>query len=177
MAIEKVILNETTQIDLTDKTVDDTTLQYGFTAHRADGSNVIGEAELEEPEKVWCSISRDYNYYMINGTYSNGTLSFSPTTLSWSFSALVRKLAFRWIEAKNLLMKISFDYVITGLVSGGNIHLTPATFEGSSPASTNETRESYMGISVGTGSTGDLSGHYESTPQLIKMTTGTPKDD
>jgi len=37
MAISKVLLNETTQIDLTDKTVSDENLQYGFTAHRADG--------------------------------------------------------------------------------------------------------------------------------------------
>ena len=167
MAISKVLLNETTQIDLTDKTVSDENLQYGFTAHRPSGEQVIGEAEFDESEIVWCSITTTDNIQAYNGTNTNGVISFSPTGLDWYWTANIQGLCFKWFEAKKLKFVFSCDYSVTGLVSGGSIAVTGCTFGTSSPNG-NTARNSYFSIKdIGWGSTGDISGHFESTPQIL----------
>lgn len=169
MAISKVLLNDDLQIDLTDKTVSDENLQYGFTAHKADGQQVIGEAEFDEQETVWCNTTSTNVINIKNGTNNSGTLTFNPTSLDWTYKAVESGLTFQWREVKNLRARFSCDYSITGLVSGGSLGIAPASYNTSTPgADTSRQRyDSFPGI--GSGQTGDISGHYESNPKTLTL--------
>lgn len=51
MAVNKVIYNQSILIDLTTDTVTAETLQKGYTAHKADGTIIIGEMFEGYPEE------------------------------------------------------------------------------------------------------------------------------
>lgn len=180
MAISKVLLNETTQIDLTDKTVSDENLQYGFTAHKADGQQVIGGAEFDEQNTVLCTGTSSGTLSAGSyGTVTNNVFSCSCNNLGWDYCVVVRDLTFRQYEAKELDIVVEFDYQITGLVSGGYIDVRSCTYgSGTQNPTGNTATTSYKVLyQVGNGQTGDLSGHIKIGPtSILPSTSGTFSD-
>lgn len=51
MATNKVIYSGRTLIDLTEDTVTEETLLRGYTAHKADGTRIVGTAFVDYPER------------------------------------------------------------------------------------------------------------------------------
>ena len=180
MAISKVLLNDDLQIDLTDKTVSDENLQYGFTAHKADGQQVIGEADsIGELEKVFCDGSSSHNVSMASGqSATGGVYTFMPTQLSWNYNLTLQGLTFQYYEAKHLKVQLEFDYVITGLVQDGYLASAVCVFNSANPTGSTS-RDSARAIStIGNNETGSLSGHVNTGPvPIIPQTDGTPVDN
>ena len=50
MAVNKVVINDETQIDLTSDTVDASHLAEGFTAHDKSGEVIVGSMTQDAPE-------------------------------------------------------------------------------------------------------------------------------
>lgn len=169
MSITKVLVNETSQIDLSDKTAEISSVKSGITAHTSSGNQIVGDGEVGDVEKVWCNTTSTNVINIKNGTNNNGTLTFNPTALNWNYKAVESGLTFQWREVKNLRARFSCDYVITGLVSGGSLGIAIASYTGSGiTADTGRIRyDSFPGI--GSGQTGDMSGHYESNPKTITL--------
>lgn len=180
MAISKVLLNDDVQIDLTDKTVSDENLQYGFTAHKADGQQVIGGAEFDEQNTVLCTGTSSGTLSAGSyGTVTNNVFSCSCNNLGWDYCVVVRDLTFRQYEAKELDIVVEFDYQITGLVSGGYIDVRSCTYgSGTQNPTGNTATTSYKVLyQVGNGQTGDLSGHIKIGPtSILPSTSGTFSD-
>lgn len=55
MGINKVVYDSSVLIDLTSDTVTEDVLMYGYTAHSADGSEIVGTLFYEWPEYVYFS--------------------------------------------------------------------------------------------------------------------------
>lgn len=53
MAVNKVVINDETQIDLTSDTVDASHLAEGFTAHDKSGEVIVGTMSGEAPAGQW----------------------------------------------------------------------------------------------------------------------------
>lgn len=68
MPINKVVYNEEVLIDLTGDTVDASKLLAGVTAHKADGSSIVGILELD--------VDDDTDRILLEG-FTNGTKSYS----------------------------------------------------------------------------------------------------
>ena len=51
MATNKVVYSGRTLIDLTDDTITEEALLRGYTAHKADGTQIVGTAFAEQPER------------------------------------------------------------------------------------------------------------------------------
>lgn len=170
MRVTKVLVNENTQIDISDKTAEVNSVKTGITAHTSSGNQIVGDCELGEVEKVWCNTTSTNVINIKNGTNNSGTLTFNPTALNWNYKAVESGLTFQWREVKSLRARFSCDYVITGLVSGGSLGIAIASYTGSGiTADTGRIRYDGFYPSIGDGQTGDMSGHYESNPKIITL--------
>lgn len=89
MAVNKVIYNRRTLIDLTADTVSKETLKKGFTAHQADGTMIIGEFigdDYDEIDRILTAgLTDGYKHFSDDGTIIS-TIDSQGRTLVKTFS-------------------------------------------------------------------------------------------
>lgn len=90
MPVSKVVYNQNTLIDLTNDTVSKDTLKKGFTAHRADGTLIIGEFIGDDYDQIdrilTAGLTDGYKHFSDDGTIIS-TEDSEGRTLVKTFSA------------------------------------------------------------------------------------------
>ena len=72
MKISKVLLNETSQIDLTENTAEPQAVQYGIIAHTSQGNEIVGSADFGDMSN---SRENDIVQRTLSGTYSSSDIT------------------------------------------------------------------------------------------------------
>ena len=104
MAVNKVVINNETQLDLTADTVDAAHLAKGFTAHDMKGESIVGTMES----------GGAYTGLELGFNESNNLILFKTHNLTSSFS----NYSFTWMLPENF----SIDGIVTMRNSGNNWH-------------------------------------------------------
>lgn len=115
MAVSKVILNNVTQIDVTDKTVDATNLLNGYTATKNDGTQITGQVSQSGLSMDTAALSTA-GYSL---TFSGATYTAVPSfIIIMLYTNASRGVYFYYYSANNTSPSPSSCYYAETLASG-----------------------------------------------------------
>lgn len=115
MAVSKVILNNVTLIDVTNKTVDAANLLNGYTATKNDGTHITGQFSQSSLSMDTTTVSTAQSFLTFTGTTYTAVPSFVIIMLRTNAS---RGVYFYYYSANNTSPSPSNCYYIEALSSG-----------------------------------------------------------
>ena len=98
--------------------------------------------------RTWDDISNNNYLLWARGSRVDVTgqsIYFYPNSLGYGQTLTTNNLKYRWGEIKNGILHFACDYILSGIVSGGNVPFAIATYNIQNPTSTT-TRQAYGSI-------------------------------